>query len=104
MADEEYAYGSGNGGRSCTGVSCLVMILSVLILVFVYAIPLATQDVITAEQLFAPYTTGCGWACCCLGSIGLIAGIALILTDDPEKAKEKERKRKLAASRAKQAR
>jgi hypothetical protein len=104
MADEEYAYGSGNGGRSCTGVSCLTIILSVLFLAFLYIVPLATQELITAEQLFAPWTTACGWACCCLGSIGLLVGVGLILTDDPEKAAEKEKKRKLAQSRAKQGR
>lgn len=101
MADEDYAYGSGNGGRSCTGVSCLVIILAVLLLAFLYIVPLATQNVIAAEDLFAPWTTSCGWACCCLGSIGLLVGLGLIFTDDPEKAKEKERKRKLAKSRAK---
>jgi hypothetical protein len=104
MADEEYAYGSGNGGRSCTGVSCLFMLLSVLLLSFLYIIPLATQQLITSEQLFMPWTTGCAWACCCAGSIGLLVGIGLILTDDPEKAAENARKKKLAQVRAKQGR
>jgi uncharacterized integral membrane protein len=102
MADEGYAYGSGNGGRSCTGVSCLAILLSILLLVFLYVVPFATQNVITAEQLLHPWTTGCGWACCCLGSIGLLVGVVLVFIDDPEKAEERERRRKLAQSRARQ--
>lgn len=104
MANEEYAYGSGNGGRSCTGVSCLAILLSILMIAFLYIIPLATQNLITSEQLFMPWTTRCAWACCCIGSIGLLAGVGLILTDDPEKAAEKARKQKLAQARAKQGR
>lgn len=101
MADEDYAYGSGNGGRSCTGVSCLVIILAVLMLAFLYIVPIATQEIVSAEQLYHPWTTSCGWACCCLGSVGLIVGIVLTFIDDPEKAAEKERRKKLAKARAK---
>ncbi|TVQ90435.1 MAG: hypothetical protein EA397_12675 [Deltaproteobacteria bacterium] len=101
MADEDYAYGSGNGGRSCTGVSCLTIIIAVLLLAFLYIVPIATQNMITEEQLFYPWTVACGWACCCFGSIGLIVGIVLTFIDDPEKAAEKERKKKLAKARAK---
>ena len=35
----------------------------------------------------------CGWSCCCLGSIGLVVGIVLIFTDDPEKAARKKQEK-----------
>jgi hypothetical protein len=97
MAEEEYAYGSGNGGRSCTGVSCLAIILSTVFLAFLYIVPLATEGLIGPKDLFSPWTDTCGWSCCCLGSIGLIVGVVLIFTDDPEKAKRKAHERQLAA-------
>ncbi|MFT7520843.1 MAG: hypothetical protein ACI9MC_002994 [Kiritimatiellia bacterium] len=103
IADEEYAYGSGNGGRACTGVSCLTIILSIFLLLFIYIVPVATSA-ITSTELFSPYTDACGWSCCCFGSIGLLIGIALIFTDDPEKNKKKERQRALKAKKAKQGR
>lgn len=93
--DEEYAYGSGNGGRSCTGVSCLTIILSLVIVLFTVLVPLGTQGLITFEDIYGAYLASCGGTCLCLGTIGLIIGIVLIFIDDPEKAKMKERQRKL---------
>lgn len=104
MADEEYAYGSGNGGRSCTGVSCLTIILSLVVILFVVAVPLGTQGVITFEDIRGTYLASCGGTCLCLGLIGLIIGIVLIFIDDPEKAAMKERQRKLKAAKAKRGR
>ena len=99
MAEEEYSYGSGNGGQSCTGLSCLAVILSTVFLAFLYIVPIATEGVVTGEQLLSPWTDTCGWSCCCLGSIGLIVGVVLIFTDDPEKAARKKQERALAARR-----
>lgn len=97
MAEEEYAYGSGNGGRSCTGLSCLAVILSTVFLAFLYIVPFATEGLIGAEELYSPWTDTCGWTCCCLGSVGLVVGMVLIFTDDPEKAARKKQERALAA-------
>jgi len=99
--EEEYAYGSGNGGRSCTGVSCLTIILASVVVLFTVLVPLGTQGVITFEQIYGTYLASCGGTCLCLGFIGLIIGIVLIFIDDPEKAKMKERQRKLKAARNK---
>ena len=98
--EEEYAYGSGNGGRSCTGVSCLTIILATVIVLFVVIVPLATGGLISFEQIYGTWLASCGGTCLCLGFVGLIIGIVLIFIDDPEKAKMKERQRKLKAARA----
>lgn len=104
MADEEYAYGSGNGGRSCTGVSCLTIILASVIILFAVGVPLGTQGVISFEDIFGAYLASCGGTCLCFGFIGLIVGIVLIFIDDPEKAAMRERQRKLKAAKAKRGR
>jgi len=100
--EEEYAYGSANGGRSCAGLSCLVIILSVVFIAFLYVVPLATQGVIKGEDLFSPWTDAFGFTCCCLGSVGLIIGVVLIFVDDPEAAKQREHQKKVASRKAKQ--
>lgn len=102
VAEEEYQYGSGNGGRSCTGLSCLGIIIAVVFLVFYYLVPVFTQNLYTYADLYQPYPDICGWTCCCLGSVGLFVGIVLIFTDDPEKAKRKKLERQLARKRAQQ--
>jgi hypothetical protein len=106
MADEEYQYGSGNGGRSCFGLSCLVVIVATVFLSVLYAVPFFMGPVIDSGgiSLFHPYSDVCGWSCCCLGTAGLITGIVLIFIDDPEKAKRKKMERALAKSRARQGR
>jgi hypothetical protein len=100
--EEDYAYGSGNGGRSCTGLSCLVVILSVVFLGFLYLVPLALDGVVTRADLFSPWTDAFGFTCCCIGTIGLIIGVVLIFIDDPEAAKQREHDKKVAARKSKQ--
>ncbi|MFK7930818.1 MAG: hypothetical protein AB8H79_21725 [Myxococcota bacterium] len=100
MADEEYAYGSGNGGRSCMGISCLMVILSVVIVAFAFIVPIATKELVTFEQFYGTYVSSCGGLCFCLGSIGIVIAIVLIFTDDPEKNEQRKKERALKARRA----
>ncbi len=102
MADEDYAYGSGNGGRSCAGVSCVSIILGVAVLLVTFGLPLLTNGQASLGA-FTNYVGGCGGMCMCLGSIGVLVAVFLIFTDDPEKNAQKEKERKLKAARARRA-
>lgn len=100
MAEEEYAYGSGNGGRSCMGISCLTTILAIVVVAFAFVVPVATQGVVAFDDFYGTYISSCGGLCFCLGSIGMIVGLVLIFTDDPEKNEQRKKERALKARRA----
>lgn len=98
----DFEPGTHNGGRSCLGVSCLLVILSLLFLGVVIGMPIlaqATMDLdvgfgpIGAPMVFSdtgnPYTSVLGSFCCCVGSIGVVVGAVLTVIDEPPRPPRK---------------
>ena len=78
----EFSRGTGNGGRSCVGCSCLILFLSGVVLLLAYLLPLATGYAITPGDMGRPYLDSCSWLCCCFGSGMLILGLVLVFVDE----------------------
>lgn len=78
----DFEPGIGNGGISCTGCGCLVTLMSGLVLLFILVLPWATSYAIQPVDVGRPYLGYLSSLCCCVGSLGILGGLVLILIDE----------------------
>lgn len=82
MSEELSGFGSGNGGLSVMGCSCLAIVLAVMFggfLLFLYMLPGSENDFVGQ---YATYLASLPSCCCCLGVVLFPIGGYLILVDE----------------------
>ena len=82
MAEEVSGYGSGNGGLSVLGCSCMSIVLAMVVsgfLFLLFMLPGSENDFVGQ---YVNYLAACPSCCCCLGVLLFPVGGYLVLTDE----------------------
>jgi hypothetical protein len=82
--------GAGNGGRTCFGCSCVLLMFTALVTLVMFVPPMVLPGISYADTLAMPdgywwSTPTCLSSCCCVGVFMFFLAIGLIMVDDPAK-------------------
>ena len=84
--------GAGNGGRTCFGCSCVLLMFTTLVALLMFIPPMVLpgityQDTLAIPAKYSWSTPTCLSTCCCVGVLMFFLSIFLIMVDDPAKAR-----------------